>query len=428
MPPFPPFSHQDPTKEFSNLQTIFKQFSLESQHLESTYRQLEGRFNSIQSSIYESKIRMAGKLSELNFISHYLETILNHVSQGIIFIDLSGIITTCNPSALKILQLHENKILFHHYSNFFKDDLFGFSIQEQLSSKISFSNRTFTLNINHMTVILEIDATFVSMSPQQFPLNQANASPPIQGMLLLLRDVTHIHRLQELTHHRDRLKELGELSAHLAHKIRNPLGGIKGFANMLQEELKLQPDLLQMANYIVEGADNLSHLVNDVLSYSRVSQMHKEILDLSKIIKEIIELVQADSQWNQNIQLVLNTPVNPIFVFVDVPSLKSALLNLLINANQAIADTGTIKVDIDVNECFAIIRIQDSGSGISSENLTKIFSPFFTTKEGGTGLGLVEVKKVIDAHHGFIDVHSEHGKGTEFIIKIPFKDIQNGKN
>ena len=405
-----------------SLEQAFKQFSLETERLEMTYRKLQERFQAVQATLQESHTRLAGKLAELDFVSRYLETILHHISQGIIFIDMQGIVTTYNAAAQQILQIPENELLFHPFTDYFQDAFLGFSLKDAFGTKECPKTSFLTWNREGQAIELEVEATFVAMSLQSYPLAHREASSlPIQGLLVLLRDITKLRRLQQSADRHDRLKELGELAAHLAHEIRNPLGGIKGFASLLHQELQQRADLQQMASFIVQGADDLNQFVSKVLLYARPFQLHVEHVDLLLLIEELKQLVQADLNWNANIHFVIESPVSTLFVALDPQLFKTALLNLFVNAAQAMPDGGTLKVTLEPEASWVTLQIQDTGIGIAKENLSKIFTPFFTTKESGNGLGLAEVHKVIQAHQGWIEVNSEAGKGTLFRIKIPLK-------
>lgn len=415
-------SHSSLPGDSLDLEQAFKQFSLETERLEITYSTLQERFCTIQQSLQESHIRLAGKLAELDFVSRYLESILHHISQGILFIDLNGIVTTYNASAQQILQIPEKDLLFHPFHDSFDDQFLGFSLKEAFITKQCPGVTFLSWKKETNSIELEVEATFVSMSQQAYPLAHRYASsPPIQGLLVLLRDITKFRRLQQQANHHDRLKALGELAAHLAHEIRNPLGGIKGFANLLEQELKERPDLRQMATYIMQGADELNQFVSHVLQYARPFQLHIENVDLIALIEEVKQLMQVDSAWNDKIEFIIHSSISSLIVPLDPQLFKSALLNIFVNATQAMPSGGQLLVAIEVGHLWITLHIDDTGIGIPSENLNQIFSPFFTTKETGNGLGLAEVHKVIQAHHGLIEVQSELGKGTRFTLKIPLK-------
>jgi signal transduction histidine kinase len=404
----------------------FQQFTLESERIETSFQNVSHRFLEIQKNIEESNTKFSGKIAELGFLTRYLEAILNHLTQGILFINLNGIVTTCNAAAEEILGVAASRLLFHPFNDFFQDNCFGFSLREAFHLRKCPKGLSLSWSpSNEKKLELEIEATFVEMEEQAVPLDQRQrerGAAPIQGLLILIRNVTEMHYLQQVAGRNDRLKELGEMAAHLAHEIRNPLGGIKGYASLLEQDLKERPDLQHMATSIVEGTNTLNLLVSNILTYTRPFQPHFETVELVPFINEIKNLLQADSTWNPTYTFELHHRDESIKVAADPQLLQSALLNLFVNAMQAMPQGGLISVHLHRDWNHAILTISDTGKGISKENLDKIFSPFFTTKQTGTGLGLSEVHKVIQSHMGTIEVHSQEGKGTSFIIKIPLKN------
>lgn len=415
---------QKKTNHSSSSEQALKQFSLETARVEWIYQNLEAHFTHIQQNMKDLHIRIGGKLAELNFVTKYLETILNHISQGIIFIDIHGIVTTYNAAAQKILAISENDLLLHPFENFFSDDFFGFSLKEafrsQLCPKISFLAWT---RPDGKKFELEIEASFLALNADKtsFDYREAPVSS-IQGLLLLIRNLTELRQLQLMVNRHDLLKELGEMAAQLAHEIRNPLGGIKGFATLLHQDLQDKPDLQLMAGHIIEGTDNLNRLVSAILHYTRTFQLQLEVVDLVLFCEELKLFMQADLSWNPQIDLQIQPLKTPLLVPVDRQLFRSALLNLLVNATQAMSEGGKLTVSLDKTEDEAIIQVIDTGKGIEKEHLNKLFSPFFTTKETGTGLGLAEVQKVVQAHGGWIGVQSELGQGSCFTIKLPLKN------
>lgn len=405
------------------LQQAFKQFSLETSRLEWIYHNLEARFKGIQASVQESNIRLAAKLTELDFITRYLETILNHISQGIVFIDLNGIVTTYNVAAQDILAIDEKELLFHAFTDFFPDSFLGFSLKESIILKTCPKNSFISwTRPDGKKFDLEIEATFVSMRKAMVPLDYREApASNIDGLLILIRNLTEMRQLQMIVNRHDYLKELGEMAAHLAHEIRNPLGGIKGFASLLHQDLEGKPELQKMAGHIMEGTDNLNRFVNAILQYTRPFQPILEWTDLIPFMEDIKLCLQADRSWNPQITFSIHAVQPKCLVQLDPQLFRSAMLNLFVNAMQAMPDGGLLTVNIDCRETYVEIEVKDTGIGIAKENLKKMFSPFFTTKTSGTGLGLAEVQKVVQAHGGTIEVQSENGQGACFTIKIPLK-------
>lgn len=229
-----------------------------------------------------------------------------------------------------------------------------------------------------------------------------------------------MRQLQLLAMRHSRMHELGEMAAMVAHEIRNPLGGIKGFASLLERDLADQPALKEMASYIIQGTDSLNRLVTRVLHYARPIQMQLRPTDLIQLITELIEHVSADAILSQSSEIVTALPAGPVTLLIDPSLIKSAVLNLIVNALQAMPDGGKLSIGVTTTEDQALIAIADTGIGIPEENLEKIFSPFFTTKSEGSGFGLSETHKNIQIHGGAIAVASKVGVGTTFTIFLPF--------
>lgn len=413
---------QLPQDQQEVLLQAFKQFSLETERLELAYQSLQNQFKTVQTNLQETHTKLYGKLAELDFTTSYLNSILSHMSQGILFIDLKGIVTTYNTAAEEILGVPQMSVLLHSFWDFFPDDLFGFPLKEVLLKK-SPLKRTFISwsPPSHKEMELEIEATFVGMNNHFCDLAYVpNPPTSIQGLLILVRNITEFRKLQTVANRYERLKDLGEMAARVAHEIRNPLGGIRGFAALLQEDLKDRPELQKMATQIVEGADSLSRFVSNVLNYTRSFQPQLQSIDLISFVQEILQLVQMDQKFANN-SFEMQTHLPSLIVSIDPQLFKSAVLNLFVNALQAMPNGGKLAVKIDREGDQVKMQISDTGEGIPAENLDKIFSPFFTTKEAGTGLGLSEVYKVIQAHQGTIEVQSTVGKGTIFTIRMPLK-------
>ena len=235
----------------------------------------------------------------------------------------------------------------------------------------------------------------------------------------MIRDITEIRHLQQIASRQDRLQELGEMAASVAHEIRNPLGGIEGFASLLKRDLKDSPKMQEMAQYIVEGSQTLNKLVTNILNYSRPISIQLEPTLLSTLINSTLSLIQADKNYKENIIFNFTSPDNEKKISLDPQLFKLALINLLINATQAMPDGGKISITLLEKKGQAILEVSDSGEGIPPKNLEKIFSPFFTTKETGNGFGLSEVYKLVQAHGGLIEAKSQLKIGTTFTIKLP---------
>jgi signal transduction histidine kinase len=214
---------------------------------------------------------------------------------------------------------------------------------------------------------------------------------------------------------RKRLAALGEMAAGMAHEIRNPLGGIELYASMLAKDVSAQPASLQLVEKISSGVKRLEMLVSHVLQFSR--EIHPQIAktDLAHLVDESVELV--GEKLHQEIDLRLVGP-RPMLVKVDPLLMGQAILNLLINAIEAVGDSGQIEIEWSAADGRFRIAVRDSGTGIAPAALDKIFNPFFTTKETGTGLGLAIVHRIVESHEGTITAGNAPRGGACFEIRI----------
>lgn len=406
-------SASTPQEKAAYLDQAFELFKQETEKLATAYWQLQKKFEAVNVELQSTNEKLNNKVVELNFITNYLDSLLSQMSQGLLFVDLTGTITTYNKAAEMLIGHKAEDVLLQSFWNILSDEIFGFSLRQAIGSKTAPSISFVALKgQNNKVREVEVCTTFI---------RQQDA----QGVIILLRDITELRHLQVLAARNDRLKELGEMAAMVAHEIRNPLGGIKGFASLLERDLKDQPELAKMAGYITEGTDTLNRLVNAILNYSRPVQVRLESVDLAVLMRELVEHVLADPSVKPEIKIVLEDSQKSIIAPVDPAIIKGAVLNLIVNSIQAIPDAGIVTIKVGEEEERAIITVSDTGIGIAPENMDKLFSPFFTTRSEGNGFGLAEVYKVVQAHGGTIEAESTPGKGTIFTLKLP---LQIGTN
>ncbi|HIJ88123.1 MAG TPA: HAMP domain-containing histidine kinase [Desulfuromonadales bacterium] len=233
-------------------------------------------------------------------------------------------------------------------------------------------------------------------------------------MYLLRRDEK---RQRELARQAE-LARLGELGAVIAHEIRNPLAGIKGFAQLI-ETAETTDQARLYADRIVTQSLRMESLVNDLLSFVREDQGERLPTDLAAVVHDCVTMIrmEADSAG----VAVIHTPHPSLKVMSASGRIIQLLLNLLKNGLQAMPDGGELRVELEKMQSLAIIRVCDSGIGISPEILPHIFEPFWTNKARGTGLGLALCRKVALEHGGRLTVESSVGSGTTFTLQLPLE-------
>jgi signal transduction histidine kinase len=243
----------------------------------------------------------------------------------------------------------------------------------------------------------------------------------------------NLKKSQNILRRSDRLASLGTLIASLAHEIRNPLVSIKTFTQLLPERI----DDNEFRDYFLKVAsgeiDRLTSLINELLGFAKPSEPNLKKEDVTTIIDRMEVLISTEAR-KKNIKITKNYAPSLPTVFIDAEQIKQVLLNILLNAIQAIEGQGEIWIETriaratrdDKREEFLQIEIRDSGIGIPPENLDHVFDPFFSTRPEGSGLGLAISHQIVHEHGGFIDLESEVGKGTSFRIHFPLKSGGKG--
>jgi two-component system sensor histidine kinase FlrB len=222
-----------------------------------------------------------------------------------------------------------------------------------------------------------------------------------------------------LLERRNRLAALGEMAAGMAHEIRNPLGGIQLYSSILARELTDRPESLELVHKIAGGVKLLDGLVSQVLQFTREIKAHPAATDLAQIIEQAVEFASPTLQMREVICDVAGS--RPMPVKVDPMLLGQAVLNLVLNAAEAINGNGVVSVRYGRpadDDAQLYLVVTDTGPGIPGDVLDKIFNPFFTTKESGTGLGLAIVHRVVEAHDGTITASNIEGSGAKFEVRI----------
>ncbi|TYO99486.1 signal transduction histidine kinase [Geothermobacter ehrlichii] len=215
----------------------------------------------------------------------------------------------------------------------------------------------------------------------------------------------------------DRLSALGELSAGLAHEVRNPLGSIRGTAEILRDAIPADSPHREFADILVHEVDRLNRVVQDFLDFARPGRGGEDAVDLNRVVDEVLTLSG---------RMLEKEGIDLCFQAGDIPpcsgraeQLKQALLNLVINAMQAMPQGGSLRIVTAAADGGTVITLSDTGIGIAPEKLEKIFDPFYTSRAEGTGLGLAITARIIRGHRGRIEVDSEPGRGTTFRIYLP---------
>jgi two-component system sensor histidine kinase HydH len=240
------------------------------------------------------------------------------------------------------------------------------------------------------------------------------------GEVIILRDLRQVKDLENTVKRQEKLAAIGNLAAGVAHEIRNPLSSIKGFATHFKERFSEGSPDKQAASILIQEVDRLNRVVTELLEFSRPSDIEAKTVDLRELIDRSLAFVQEDAaQKSIEVDVSWNTPSDRIEV--DPDRLSQALLNLYLNAVQAMESGGSLQVAVSGDDGQVRIDVTDSGPGIAPEMINTVFDPYYTSKGSGTGLGLAIVHKIVEAHRGQIRVFSRPGRGTTFTLLLPKK-------
>jgi signal transduction histidine kinase len=224
--------------------------------------------------------------------------------------------------------------------------------------------------------------------------------------------------VEEQLRRAEKLSTLGEMAAVLAHEIRNPLGSIRGTAEILRDDYRPGDPKHEFIEIQIKETERLNRVVEDFLRMSRPQAAEMRRCSLREELETIVTLVSKDAV-DRKVALELGPIAEETAVKGDGEKLRQAFLNIVINALQATPAGGRVTIAVRQAESAQEILFRDNGPGIDDETLARIFEPFFTTKPDGTGLGLAITKKIIEGHGGTLTVESETGKGTTVVVRLP---------
>lgn len=364
--------------------------------------------------LYASAEQRAEKLKNYN------DYILESISSGVISLDTEGKITVFNQAAEHIIGISEREA--RHLSI---EDLFGENrnvielLQHSLEKgrehnrvEISYRNRNgrlFWLNVSSSILKDDVGKTI--------------------GTTFLLFDITEIKKLQEQINLKERLSALGEMAAGIAHEFRNSLASIIGYARLLKKRLPKEDERTELLNSIMKESKAQEQIVRQFLDFTRPTALNLQKINLLDVLDEAICSIQNQfsPEEKEEYKILKDYDEDEVDINGDFTLLRQVFSNIILNGIEAMPRGGALSVSVskaeDVeNRPVATISISDTGVGINEEDNSRIFTPFFTTKEKGTGLGLALSHKIITQHEGNIDFISD-GRSTVFFITLPLYSV-----
>ncbi|MBH0207656.1 MAG: hypothetical protein A4C66_03895 [Nitrospira sp. HN-bin3] len=351
----------------------------------------------------------------LHRLRAFHENIVNSISSGVFTTDAHGLITSFNPAAEEATGYSSQQVRGRPWREVFNWQPGG--LENEGADCISH-------NIRFEVECKRADGNRLILGMTLGPLHERGETT---GLVGVCKDLTQIRDLEEEMRRKEWLASLGEMSAGMAHEIRNPLGALAGAMQMLREDFQADETSQRLVEIAVREATRLNAIITEFLQYARPPALNLVECDLNKVLAETFDLVQHEARTRTNITVVTAPCSARLPAQVDQDQMRQVFWNLAVNAfdampkgGQLAVSTGCRKVDVAGRKADVIeVAFHDTGEGIPKKNLDKIFLPFFTTKKSGSGLGLAAVHRIVDLHGGWIKVESEEGVGTRFGVCLP---------
>ena len=345
-----------------------------------------------------------------------LETddILRHVSSGLLTIDARGSLIYFNRAAERILGYREEDVKGMACCDVFAERMpeLAESLMDGIKSGLQYPRREITIT-NDKQVRLPLGLSTSILTEDAHTL---------RGVIAIFSDLTDAKALEVKARMADRLAAIGELSASIAHEIRNPLASISGSVEVLQQELQLNGENERLMTLIVKESHRLSKILSEFLSYARIDRPAYNKVELCHLLSEVIDILVHHDSYHRGIGIDFQTDESFVYVIGDEDLLKQVLLNLSVNACEAIGPNGgelVFRVAVNREHHTVDLYVRDSGGGIRAEDIRKIYQPFFSTKRQGTGLGLSVVHRICSAMRFNVSVTSLESEGATFRIEMP---------
>jgi two-component system, NtrC family, sensor histidine kinase PilS len=362
----------------------------------------------LTSKLRQVRVQLKDTSGALESLQALHENIIHSISSGLITTGLDGRITLVNAAAERMLDRTAADLAGAPVHRLFIDPLPNVELEHthaevRCDTPTKF-RKTFRVRVSALTV------------PERAPL----------GFVYAFDDLTEIRRLEREVRMQDRLAAVGRLAAAIAHEIRNPLTSIAGSVGMLSNLPEMNEEHRRLLDIVTRESQRLNAILTDFLAYSRTKQYHFDKVDLIPLVEDTLTLMDHRmAAENTGISIERRFAVREACVLADGDRIKQVFWNLCENAVRAMKDGGRLTVAVEFLGEQCQVAITDTGTGMTPQQIEKIFEPFQSNFEGGTGLGLALVYQIVQAHEGKIWARSKPGQGTTFILRLRRLDAEH---
>lgn len=355
----------------------------------------------LTAKLRQARVQLEDASGALESLQALHENIINSISSGLITTGLDGRITLVNPAAQRLLERSAGELIGMSVSQLFQDPLPTVN-SAQAHGEVRFDPPTKyrkTLRVRVTTLTL----------PDRGEL----------GYVYAFDDLTEIRRLEREVRMQDRLAAVGRLAAAIAHEIRNPLTSIAGSVSMLSGVPEMNEEHRRLLDIVTRESQRLNSIITDFLAYSRTKQYHFDKVDIIRLVEDTLTLMDHRMTAEKTgITIGRKFTVHEALVIADGDKLKQVFWNLCENAVRAMKSGGTLTAAIEPLGDDWQVSFTDTGTGMTPQQIEKIFEPFQSNFEGGTGLGLAIVYQIVQAHEGKVWARSKPGQGTTFVLRL----------
>lgn len=362
----------------------------------------------------KARTLLAEKQSAFDQLDLLHRSIIESVDNGILTINLNGAIKSFNRAATEITGFAFREIENHSFSEVFPNG-------PTLGRRQGATENLSSVKTRFEMLFTTRSGKSLALGGSVSPLKDSEGT--MIGNIVVFQDLTEINEMKKSLEKSRQLALIGEIAANLAHEIRNPLASIGGSIQMLKGGMAQDKTNARLMQIILRGKDHLESFLKDFLLMARPALGAREELDIRETIKDSIESLRYVADWHELLDVVVVLTDTPLYTRANKTEIRQILWNLMLNAVQSMPDGGVLKVEarpVRVEESDGTeISISDTGCGIEQQQFSKIFDPFYTTRDAGTGLGLAVVNRILEAYGGRIHMQSEPGKGSVFTIWLP---------
>ncbi len=359
--------------------------------------------------------RMRNVEEVFSALKENLDQILGNLQDGILLFTHDGRAVLVSDAARRFLQINDDNIIgMHAWEIFGRSTLLGRALRESFDAGVTLVQEEVVTETGRR---IQASMDFIHDDYTQLGL----------GVLVRLHDLESVAQIESELELSRRMAAIGRLTSGVGHEVKNPINAIVVHLELLRNKLDgASPNAVRHLEVIDSEIRRLDRVVQTLVDFSRPVELQLSEQDLRQVIGDVLTLSEAEFS-KRNVTLVGDFPSKPLIAKIDADLLKQAVLNVIQNGAQAMPEGGRLDVILEESYKAAVLRIQDQGHGIPEEIRGKIFDLYFTTKTGGSGIGLAMTYRILQLHHGSIEVESNPGLGTEFRLRIPLTATERGR-